>query len=217
MVIAVITSIVCVASTFWVINTYVDLLLEQFQIKPAVSAAPDWPKFTARLGKQLAGFRFFGGDPYASQDSRPVLGSPSAADVKGSEDSSNSRTGDGTSNQPPSKSGSGTGGSGKKAPPDDAVAVFGQQSGSSTGSSGTEGKVIVTGEEFTRKKEQLSSGDRNNIFNLLVTRVPQKEMQNISQMMEDGITAGELKEIEQVLQKYLKPEEYSQLLSMIKQ
>jgi hypothetical protein len=33
--------------------------------------------------------------------------------------------------------------------------------------------------------------------------------------MEGGITSGELKEIEQVLQKYLKKEEYSQLLGLI--
>ncbi|NOU94737.1 hypothetical protein GC093_16135 [Paenibacillus sp. LMG 31456] len=276
---AIITSMICVASTFWVVNTYVDMILEQYHLKSAVSTTPDWSKFMQHASKQLGAFRLFGNEAGAvdpsgrsakqkGEETMPVFEQP-ANGLNGLDMTNSGENGKSSSQQPSS-----TGSTSQRKPPEDAVAVFGQQNGitegssseagsasggaagsaSSTGSikkdtrtsaeisgaakrenggntagssstggqvagigSDTAEKVVVSGEEFTKKKEQLSTNDKTKIFNLLVKRVPQNEMQHISKLMEDGITGSELKEIERVLQAYMKPEEYSQLLSLIKQ
>lgn len=228
---ALITSVVCIASTFWVINTYVDMVLEQYQLKSTVQSTPNWSQLVDRLTKQLS---LAVGAPKV--DSRSAaLGEKGAAPTKPVSGAVKEEADTLQSGSQAGGTSTGTGGSGSsttpsvkegspadKNPPEDAIAVFGHQSkssGSSAGSSAAsdaDKRVVVSSEEFTKRKDQLSNEEKNKIFNLMVTRVPQDEMQRISQLMEDGITASELKEIEQILQKYLKPDEYNQLLGMIK-
>ncbi|WP_028550634.1 hypothetical protein [Paenibacillus sp. UNC451MF] len=235
---ALITSAVCIASTFWAVSTYADMLLEQYNLKSAVSAAPNWSQFVGQMSKQMTGF--LGQSTVAPSQRKvasttPQSGTPADVPTAGSIDSSTSTspiipnstgTTEQTDGNSSGNSSSTTNGSGTttKKPPEDAIAVFGHQSSqtqndkSNSGVSGVEDnkKIVVSGEEFTKKKEQLSNDEKNKIFNMLVTRVPQNEMQTISSLMEDGITAGELKQIEKILQQYLKPDEYAQLLAMIK-
>ncbi|WP_282938648.1 hypothetical protein [Paenibacillus sp. RC67] len=232
---ALITSTVCIASTFWAVSTYADMLLEQYNLKSAVSATPNWSQFVGQMSKQMAGL--FAPNSVAPSQRKvastatksnspvdvPASGSVADGGSTSSTASNGSGTTDGNSSDTSSSSTKG-GGSTTKKPPEDAIAVFGQQSGqastdkSGSGIPGVEDnkKIVVSSEEFTKKKEQLSNEEKNKIFNMLVTRVPQNEMQTISSLMEDGITAGELKQIESILQKYLKPDEYAQLLAMIK-
>ncbi|UUZ82530.1 hypothetical protein LJK88_50795 [Paenibacillus sp. P26] len=46
----------------------------------------------------------------------------------------------------------------------------------------------MSGEDFTKRKEQLSSENKAKIFSMLTTRVPEAEIQKISMLMEDGLT-----------------------------
>lgn len=232
---ALITSAVCIASTFWAVSTYADMLLEQYNLKSAVSAAPNWSQFVDQMNKQVAGI--FGQKPASSQrkvaststKSNPPADVPTAGSVDTGGSSTPNSIGAGTpdrtnGNSPDTSSSTKGDGSATKKPPEDAIAVFGHQSGqASTGTSGSgitgtedSKKIVVSAEEFTKKKEQLTNEEKNKIFNMLVTRVPQNEIQTISSLMEDGITAGELKQIESILQQYLKPDEYAQMLAMIK-
>ncbi|MFE5322321.1 hypothetical protein ACFQ88_26955 [Paenibacillus sp. NPDC056579] len=243
---ALITSAVCIASTFWAVSTYADLILTQYNLKSAVSAAPGWSQFVAHLGSTASGLFGQGTGGTGGQQAAGTNTVPADRSVAGAIDSSGgpadplrpSETGaaGGSSTGTDASTNQGSGSSTGKKPPEDAVAVFGHQSGqesgsgiskdavagsgasSGAGSSAAEEskRIVVSGEEFTKKKDQLSGDEKNKIFNMLVTRVPQAEMQTISRLMEDGITAAELKQIEQLLQTYLKPEEYSQLLTMIK-
>jgi hypothetical protein len=246
-----ITSLVCIVCTFAVMNTYIDMILDQYQLKSSAFTAPSWSQFVAHIEKQAAGFNLFGSAARTAAD-RPVSTKPIADNNELQSGSDGSKV---DPQQPQPKS------TIRETPPDDALAVFGQQAGTTqkkpaaevnpprstvkgetidsgigaaagsgrgidsvSGSADKPGsingtdtsKVVVSSEEFAKKKEQLSSDDKNKIFKLLMTRIPQAEIQKISQIMEDGITASELKDIEQLLQNYLKPEEYSQLLSMIK-
>ncbi|MDF2960348.1 MAG: hypothetical protein K0S39_2083 [Paenibacillus sp.] len=248
---AVITSLICIVSTFWVVHTYVDMILEQYHLKSAVSTTPDWSKFVTHAGKQLGAFRLFGDEASGASDlngtnqdktqedenTLPVFGNQPGTNPSNGQDVKINGGENGASNSQPQQPS--TGSSSQRKPPEDAVAVFGHQNGitegagngagngsGSAGASGIDsdlssdssaGKIVVSGEEFTKKKEQLSTDAKNKIFNLMVKRVPQTEMQNISKLIEAGITASELKEIEQLLQKHLKPEEYSQLLGLIQQ
>ncbi|PZE19064.1 hypothetical protein [Paenibacillus xerothermodurans] len=283
---ACVTSIICVTSTFWVIQTYVDMILEQYKLKNVVNDMPNWSKFTAHVSETLTGQQPGEGRSSSTVGAAARTGqAPEAHSVTGQVDAgtqgangnSDSAAGDAGQISSPTQS-TGADNVTEEKVPDDAVAVFGHQSGSAAAASsqqesnsssgehnkasGTEagsrdgtggratvsgtardsgqestesglaqdgsagsaagaesdvgGRVVVSGEEFARKKELLSTGDRNKIFNMMLSRVPQTEIQSISQMMEEGITASELKQIEQTLQQYLKPEEYSQLLGMIK-
>ncbi|MNW70434.1 hypothetical protein P9222_05540 [Paenibacillus amylolyticus] len=48
-----------------------------------------------------------------------------------------------------------------------------------------------------------------------MNKLPQKEMQQISGAMEGGLTEQELREIEQVISKYLTSEEYDNLMEVL--
>jgi hypothetical protein len=232
-----ITSIVCVVCTFTVMNAYVDMVLDQYELKSSTLTAPSWSQFIAHLGKQAEGFHLFaegkneippkGTQPDnrtgTNRDTPPndaiaVFGHQQGADKKEESKSENqANTGSSTNTQNSSEAGSGlnkpNAGAVSEASPNSLSSSLKADGSTDIGSGG---KVVVSGEEFTKKKEQLSNEDKNQIFKLLLTRVPQTEIQHISSMMEDGITASELSEIEKILKNYLKPEEFSQLLGMIK-
>ncbi|SFL97764.1 hypothetical protein SAMN03159341_11340 [Paenibacillus sp. 1_12] len=222
-----ITSIVCVVCTFTVMNAYIDMVLDQYQLKSSAMTAPSWSQFIAHLGKQAEGFHLF---------------AEGKNDTRSEGTNLNNRTGT-TQDTPPNDAIAVFGQQGTDKKTENKVNTGGSAAEAGTGLSkpsagavseaspnslssglkvdgstdlGSGGKVVVSGEEFTKKKEQLSNEDKNQIFKLLLTRVPQTEIQHISSMMEDGITASELNEIEKILKNYLKPEEYSQLLGMIK-
>jgi hypothetical protein len=228
-----ITSIVCVVCTFTVMNAYIDMVLDQYQLKSSALTAPNWSQFIAHLGKQAEGYHLFGdgSTPKPEQPNRPesktretapddavaVFGQQKAADNKADPKASSS-TGSsaGITGETAERSNGAASGSSAEITPVPGSSLSSDVKADSSAGAGAGGKVVVSGEEFTKKKEQLSNEDKNQIFKLLLTRVPQAEIQQISRMMEDGITASELTGIEQLLQNYLKPEEYSQLLSMIK-
>ncbi|MNE57837.1 hypothetical protein D3C80_1528260 [compost metagenome] len=48
-----------------------------------------------------------------------------------------------------------------------------------------------------------------------MTKLPQEEMQAISTAMEDGLTEAEVKEIQEVIAKYVNQDEYELLMKML--
>lgn len=76
-------------------------------------------------------------------------------------------------------------------------------------------KVVVTTEQFQKTKDKLSNDDKMKIFSLLVTKLPQGELQNISRLVEDGITAEELAQVEGIVEEHLTSSEYKQLLTIL--
>lgn len=92
-------------------------------------------------------------------------------------------------------------------PPEDAVEVW--------AASAEKHNVIISTEDFQKKKEQLTNEDKMKIFSILVSRLPQEDMQKITGFVEDGITNDELQEVEQIVGKHLNAEEYSQLKQII--
>ncbi|MCP3775203.1 hypothetical protein NLX71_18185 [Paenibacillus sp. MZ04-78.2] len=211
---AAITSLCCVALTFAAANTYVDLLLDQYHIPRPAGQKIEWSAFMSRFTAQL-GLGTGGGVPAKPKDLAvsvpPASNTPSSSETGMKErtqtDGKTTAPGSGKANDDPYRV------------PEDAVAVWSRQSGKASNKQDSlaeqERKVVVSSEEVTKKKEQLSEADKAKIFSLMVSRVPQEDMQTISKLMEDGITAGELKEIERLLQKSLKPDEYKQLIGLI--
>ncbi|MGF7049317.1 hypothetical protein J2T13_003827 [Paenibacillus sp. DS2015] len=108
--------------------------------------------------------------------------------------------------------------------PIDALPVMGQNQSEESdveepnnrSESGKDQLVIVTPDEVLRKKDNLPVGEKEEIFNILMTKLPQQEVQNISTAMENGLTEQELISIEKTLSQYLSQEEYDKLMALLK-
>lgn len=104
--------------------------------------------------------------------------------------------------------------------PANALPVMGQageQMATSESESGNslDQQLVMTPEAMHDLKENLPSGEKANIFNILMTKLPQDEMQKISTMMEDGLTENEVKQIQETISKYVDKEEYDVLMKML--
>jgi hypothetical protein len=99
--------------------------------------------------------------------------------------------------------------------PKDSVSVFKQTTGNESKQQGNQKDLVMSAEQFTKKKDQLSEADKVKIFTMLATRLPQAEFQKISTYVEDGVTQQELSEIQSIVEKYVKPEEYKQLQDLL--
>ncbi|PQP86431.1 hypothetical protein [Paenibacillus sp. AR247] len=102
---------------------------------------------------------------------------------------------------------------------DDALPVMGQGlSESAMGSqSAADQQVVISPDEMIQKKEELTATEKEQIFNILMKKLPQSEMQKISAAMEDGLTEQELSTIEDTISKYLTKEEYAALSKLLEQ
>lgn len=89
----------------------------------------------------------------------------------------------------------------------DAVPVFGH--------AGLPGALVMSAEEFNEKRKNLSESDKIEIFTILLNHVPQDELQVLSELLEDGITAEEAGLIMDVMEGYLGPKEMDRLLTIL--
>lgn len=207
---AAITSICCIVLTFFTVKTYADFLLDQYHIQRPANQL-DWNQFMNRLMAQFTANQQSAGTEPAEKDL--------AVSVSGNQPAITTETGSKDNNSNPPKPADTGKPNQEKKPPEDAVAVWSRQSGQGNGVGNTtsidDKKVVVSSEEVTKRKEQMSEGNKAKVFSLLASRVPQAEIQKISQILEDGITAEELKELQQIVKTYLTPDEYKQLLDLI--
>lgn len=100
--------------------------------------------------------------------------------------------------------------------PDNSLPVMSMNTSESGNSSLEDQEIVMTPGDIVDRKGSLSTEDKEEIFTILMNKLPQSEMQKISEAMEDGLTAAELEEIEQSISKYLNPEEFDKLISMLK-
>lgn len=104
--------------------------------------------------------------------------------------------------------------------PEDALPVMGQASNESSTNENQSGsskdqKLVMTPEALGDFKDNLPSAEKVNIFNILMSKLPQDEMQKISTAMEDGLTEDEVKELQQVIARYVDPDEYESIMKML--
>ncbi|UJF33337.1 hypothetical protein [Paenibacillus hexagrammi] len=179
-----ITSI-SVITTSLIVNLYVQEIFRQFQI-PALGKKIQISEIAARLGEELnivkprdEGKQTAEGpsqSPTASPDAAvAVAPSPSVTPAGPEPDSSKAAQGpaDGVE--------------------EESVPVMGRIQNDSD--------LVISTEDFAKKKEQLTSEDKMEIFSLVVAKLPQNEVQHLSVLLEDGITSEELKEVDQTLSK----------------
>ncbi|WP_042198189.1 hypothetical protein [Paenibacillus camerounensis] len=100
--------------------------------------------------------------------------------------------------------------------PEDALAVMGQPAAEEdTDTSKRDGQLVMTPGDMNEMKDNIPEADKVGIFNILMTKLPQEEMQAISTAMEDGLTETEVKEIQEVIAKYVNQDEYELLMKML--
>jgi hypothetical protein len=187
---AVVAACISVVTTFYVVQHYVQELIKPFQaVLPEKQLGLS--EFVAKLWTESN----IVGQGGTQQDREENAPKPQT-DTSTSPDTS-TKTGTGTGTTPP---------------PDDAVAVW-SRSGSKEASQ--KDKVVMSAEQFQTKREKLSEEDKTTVFSLLISRLPQEELQQLSAMMEDGITSAELAEIEKIVENYLKPDEFEKLIGIV--
>lgn len=76
-------------------------------------------------------------------------------------------------------------------------------------------EFYISMDDLNEKKDSISQEDRMEIFTLLVTKLPPEQVQSISTLLEDGFTADEMNEASGILQQHLSEDEYQRLLAIL--
>ncbi|OZB93698.1 hypothetical protein [Paenibacillus sp. XY044] len=215
-----------VLTTGAVVNMYVQSLLASFNIQLEGQPVGFGGMMKGMLGLNTA------------KDKKPVQKTASTAETAGdsktSEGSANTaENGTGSTAGAGETTGSEAGTSGSTAgtetggtadaegadAPDDALPVMGQGLSESAmgGQSAADQQVVMSPDEMIQKKDGLTASEKEQIFNILMKKLPQSEMQKISAAMEDGLTEQELSTIEDTISKYLTKEEYAALSKLLEQ
>jgi len=184
--IVVLASTLSILTTGVVVNAYIQSILASFDIK----VSSPGPGFGGMI--------------------RSIIGMDSNAgsNVTEKEENTNSATNKEEVNSKNSPE-QGKSESKNEAAPPDALPVMGQ-------SLTTEDQqLVMTPEALSDFKDSLPSDEKVNIFNILMSKLPQDEMTKISTAMEDGLTEEEVKELQQVIAKYVEPDEYESIMKML--
>ncbi|MFB5762681.1 hypothetical protein [Paenibacillus medicaginis] len=186
-------------TTGMVVTAYVKSLLESFNIQlenePAI------------------GLNGFGGSLFGGK--QPDTGTTESAGLSGSGATDSTSV---QENEPVKSS--------SEEVPDDALPVMGssqdeaapQEDAGETAGAETDGEdLVMTSGEIAEKKNSLPEAEKQEIFTMLMNKLPAEDMQRISAAMEDGLTETELQEIEQVIAKRMTTEEYTKLMKLLKE
>jgi hypothetical protein len=127
--------------------------------------------------------------------------------VRGAETGKRSQNGQTPSGASAAPSGSGVRTESGSEPEPEALPVFGRAA--------LQGGLVMSAEEFNEKRKNLSEEDKVEIFTILLNHVPQEELQRLSVLVEDGITAEEAVVITEVMEDYLGPAEMERLIAIL--
>jgi hypothetical protein len=202
----VLISTLSVLTAWYVVNLYVEEIIRQYQL-PGLSKKIQLSDIAARLSTEL--------NINKSKDNNAA----SPATNKGL-DAIQESTASPRPSPTPSQTPKVDAMNPAEATPDaakaDSIAVMGQvKQESDRSKTGIQKDLVMSTEEFAKKKDLLTSEDKMNIFSLVVTKLSQEEVQRLSTLLEDGITAEELKEVDVILQNKLNKEEYQKLLKIL--
>ncbi|WP_128895581.1 hypothetical protein [Longirhabdus pacifica] len=80
---------------------------------------------------------------------------------------------------------------------------------------GEEDTLLFSAEQLESTKDSLSDEEKTQIFTLLISKLPQEQLLQFSEMMEGGITEEESIEIINTISQYLSEEEVSTISEML--
>lgn len=209
----VVVSLLTVLTTGYVVNHYIGSLLSSYNI-PMTSQAPS----IGGIFKEMLGLggsnKIKDNKDSKTADSGGKIGNGAVDDSVGKSTSGVDTSGDpskGTSDQN-KDNGKSTSGDTEQDIPEDALPVMG---GITSGDSQQEGQVIVSPDDLVAKKDGLDSTEKEEVFSMLMSKLPEEEMRKLTEAMEGGLTESEIFDIEQILSKYLDKEEYSKMMEIL--
>jgi hypothetical protein len=199
-------------TTWYVVNMYVEDIFRQYQL-PAMGKKIQFGEFASRLAGELNIVKGKdGGKKAASGETPTTKPSPTPSPNPSGAFPSPSSSPNPNDQQPVGGISSSSGGVDRSTVnQDDAIAVM----GSARTEESEKKELVMSTEDFAKKKEALSSDDKMKIFSLVVAKLPQTEVQTLSAILEDGITTQELEEVNETLKKYLNDKELSQLTDIL--
>ncbi|MCF2939918.1 hypothetical protein L1N85_15990 [Paenibacillus alkaliterrae] len=197
-----ILSFLSIWTTGYIVTSYVETLLKQFNLPlevPPMAMSGVWGKLwgadplmtTDLVDKEITPQTDAGGDDYGEP--------PVAVDAFGQE-----------SDLPITDigAGGGTQANGGAAPGAEAT---------EEGTAGIDGtETAITTDDLTEVKDQMSDEDKEVLFGLLMSKLPQESWQTISQYVENGLTEQELTSIQQIMAQHLDKAEYEQMMDILK-
>ncbi|MEK4513569.1 hypothetical protein [Paenibacillus sp. FSL K6-2524] len=213
----VVVSLLTVLTTGYVVNHYIGSLLSSYNIS-MTSSVPS----VGQIMKEMLGFggnskvkdqndtnvADLGGKTEGNTVDDPAKESSSDTDTPpGDQPSSRTSTSD-----PENDNGEPTSSDPEQSVPEDALPVMG---GISSGDSQQDQEVIVSPDDLVAKKDELASTEKEEVFAMLMSKLPEEEMRKLTEAMEGGLTESEIFTIEQVLSKYLDKEEYAKMMKII--
>lgn len=242
-----IVSFLSIWTTGYVVNSYVETLLKQFniplEVKP-VAMDGVWgalwgadPAVKSDAGTLAAegrkddggsvddGGQANDGEEDASASTRTEAGSGSG----GSEEATGSGTAttEGEGDQDGEASGEPLAVDAYGELPDGIVTDVGGGTGTKANSGATseeggsalddaqEGGVAMTTEEMSEAKNRISAEDKNELFDVMMKKLPQEAWQSISAMMENGLTEQEMTDVQQLFAQHLNREEYDRMTEIL--
>lgn len=204
-----ILSFLSIWTTGYIVTSYVETILKQFNLPievPPMAMSGVWGKL-------------WGSDPLLTTDTAnnkentPSKGGTAETDAQADENSDPPVAVDafGDISDPPLTDmgiGGGTQANGGAATDETEV-----QEGMSPGD---DTETAMTTEDLTIAKQQMTNADKEKLFTLLISKLPQESWQMISQYVEDGLTEKELTTIQQIMAQHLDKTEYAQMMEILK-
>lgn len=217
-------SLLTILTTGYVVNTYIQSLLSSYNL-PIASQTPS----LGGIVKGMLGFGSKGNQDPKDDLTREATGQTgleseepeesqqsSTGDRSGAGDSGTNQEGLSTGDQEATSGPESSEGDGdtEEEAPEGSVPVMGGIAGDSAGAQ--DQQVLVTPDDLVAKKDELSDSEKEEVFATLMSKLPQEEMQRMSELIEGGLTETEMIEIEQILSKHLSKEEYAKMLNILK-
>ncbi|WP_419875909.1 hypothetical protein [Candidatus Pristimantibacillus sp. PTI5] len=224
-----ILSFLCIWTTGYIVTSYVETILKQFNLPlevPPMAMSGVWGKLwgadplvtTDTAGKedtkttdekapQTNANESGQDDPPASVDAFSQASDPPLTDIGigGGTQAGSGAAPEGTGNVEEGTAGAEGAGNAEEG------------TAGAEGAEGVEGtETAMTTEELTEVKEQMSDADKDELFGLLMSKLPQESWQTISQYIENGLTEQELTAIQQIMAQHLDKTEYTQMMDILK-
>lgn len=207
-------STLTIVTTGFVVNTYIQSVLSSFNIQLETESMGVGGMMKSMLGIGS------GSKPdhvNTAKESGQTENKGAAAEDSLSGAGKDANAGKAEDDETSTKPSETTGDSPENEAPDNSLPVMSMNTSETGNSSSLEDQeIVMTPGDIVDRKGSLSTEDKEEIFTILMNKLPQSEMQKISEAMEDGLTAAELEEIEKGISKYLNPEEFDKLISMLK-
>lgn len=216
--VALFITLVTVMTTWYMVNAYVDSLLRYFEINPEHVRIP-----AAKVLEQIAK-DWNEASGMVKQDS-PLTGAEGGLSAPPEEPPGETVLPDGNSNQ-----GDDDGGAASSNPegeqalpqeqekpavsPPDAMAVWGQIDNSQEAGVEAE-EIVISMETFNRMKDAISDEDKQRIL-AIVSQLPQETIQEISFLMENGVTKEEMMSIQNMVKAGLSGEHFEELMEILR-